>query len=967
MHRKDDLRYRRSGSTGRGDSPLRRLAVPLSLLLVAEAGLVAATAAPAAAETATTRKAEAAFDPSKDTKAPDEESARLAAAVQDRQIEVVGARTEHTTLWANPDGTMSLESHAGPVRFKRDGAWVDVDATLRKAADGSIRAKAHPRGLRLAGRTGAGGGDLVTLGRGDQTVTLGWKGALPEPVLKGHRATYVNALPKTDLVVEATRTGFEQYLVVKDRSAAERAAEVALPLRAEGLDTVQNADDSITFTDPETKKTVGRIPAPFMWDASGQKKTPRSGKHRAEVGLDLARTARGAELRLTADRDFLTDEDTRYPVTIDPAAFLGPNFDTTLREGSTEDLSASPDLAIGREYGKGRTESYLRFGTYEEIEGKTILNAELNLFPVWADQCEPREWEVGETDPVSSTTRWSTKPAWRKTVATSSATSGHTSGTAPYCGSEWVNVDVTSMVSEWSKQDRDTYTIGLRAKDPDDYTAFKIFASSDDVDSGPSLLVTYQTPADPVKDHVHFWNDVLLTAYRTVGGAPGPLARAGAMMHGAIYDAANSVKCAEGPTRCLGEPYLTKVSVPASPLPDINSAIDQAAYDVLKEVYPGAVDLAKALSDARASIPSTVTATQRAAGQSVGQKAAAAMLAARADDGSATSNPYPGSQTPGYWRPTDGTPAATPDWGRVKPFGLLSGSQARPAGPGGHTTMADLLKSDAYADQVKEVKDLGGATSTLRTADQEHAAFFWANDLNGTYKPPGQLFEMTQVVSLQHRMSVEGNAKLFALVAFSMADAGIAAWDAKYLTEIDLWRPESAINLDGDGNPDTLQDSSWRPLSKDQNGNRFSPSFPAYVSGHATFGGAWAKAVEQWFRTDQVTFTAGTEDFSALNTTRTFTSFSAAARENARSRVWLGVHYDWDGTEGVSTGNKVGEYVSANKLKANNAADWQPYEDLSNLGGCEATGRMLVAEHRWNAYQCVSTSTANDNHRLYVK
>jgi hypothetical protein len=108
--------------------------------------------------TTQTAVAEQAPDRQGPAQAPDEASARLAAAAQDRQVEVLGARTEHSTLWANPDGTMSLETHAGPVRFRRGGHWVSIDATLEKAPDGSVRAKAHQRGLKLAGRTGPAGG-----------------------------------------------------------------------------------------------------------------------------------------------------------------------------------------------------------------------------------------------------------------------------------------------------------------------------------------------------------------------------------------------------------------------------------------------------------------------------------------------------------------------------------------------------------------------------------------------------------------------------------------------------------------------------------------------------------------------------------------------------------------------------------------------------------------------------------------
>ncbi|MFH9299042.1 DNRLRE domain-containing protein [Streptomyces sp. NPDC017520] len=934
--------------------------MPLSVLLLAEVGVTVGTAV--ADGTQGRKVADAAQAPARDkaAEAPDEVSARVAAAAQERQIEVLGARTENTTLWANPDGTMTQETHAGPVRFREGTTWSAIDVDLEKAEDGSVRAKSHPRGLELAGRTGAAGGDLVTLGGGAHQVSLGWEGALPDPVLKGNKATYVNVRPATDLVVEATRTGFEQYLVVKDRSAADAAARITLPLSAEGLNTTQNADSSVTFTDTRTKKTVGRLPAPVMWDAS-RNKQGLAATNRAPVGLKVAGQGEDLELRLTPDREFLADKDTQFPVTIDPAVFFGTNFDTAVRDGVTEDLSASIDLPVGREYGKQAARSFVHFPRNFVVSGKEILNAELNLYAVWSDSCEPRSWELWDTGLTSASTRWSNQPAWRSKAATSTETLGH----SPACGSQWIQTDVTGLVKEWAVADRAENAIGIRATDEADTKAYKIFASGDAPSNGPSMLVTYEVPADPVQDHVTYWNDVLQATYRQIGGAPGPLARAGAMMHGAIYDAANSAQCAQGSTKCLGDAYLVKVAS-SGELPDINSAIDHAAFDVLRSVYPQR-NFDEDLAKARATIPAGVTGAQRAAGTSVGQQAAAAMIQDRQSDGATSNTSYTPSTAPGQWRPTGSGNAETPGWGLLKPFGMASGSQFRPKSLATLAGSSEVLRSAEYAKQVNQVKSLGKSDSTQRTADQTQAALFWANDLDGTYKPPGQLFEFTQTVSRDRGLSVTANAKLFALTAFAMADASIVAWDAKYRTDLDLWRPESAIRLDGDGNAATTVDPNWQPLSQNHQGNHFSPAFPAYVSGHATFGGAWAKAMEQWFATDDITFTGTTNDPHATGVTRTFSSFSAAANENAVARVWLGVHYDWDGTEGVTSGADAAAYVAANEMKNNTSATWVAYETLKNLGGCDALGKKLVAEHRWSTYRCERVTTANTDHALSVK
>ncbi|MGH8897212.1 MAG: vanadium-dependent haloperoxidase [Egibacteraceae bacterium] len=418
-------------------------------------------------------------------------------------------------------------------------------------------------------------------------------------------------------------------------------------------------------------------------------------------------------------------------------------------------------------------------------------------------------------------------------------------------------------------------------------------------------------------DAVTHWNDVLLEVIRDVGGSPCPIARGGAMMHGAVYDAVNSIV----PTH---EEYLVKV--PASPTASIDVAVAYAARDTLAAAFPSTtVDLVMELNKTLGMLPPGTTAAEKAAGKAVGLAAAQAMIAARTNDGADDNTAYVNGTKPGDWRPTEPLPdgqAASPNWPKVTPFTMTSGSQFRPPRPGGFLSKTQMLASPEYAEQLNDVKKLGrfdATTTKNRTPEQERIAFFWANDVDGKYKPPGQLFDITRIVSELRDLDVVENARLFALVALAMGDAAIVAWDAKYSTDLDLWRPETAIKLANTAtNPNTSPDSAWAPLSvrtKNSASFRFSPPFPAYVSGHATFGAAHAAIMRRYFGTDNVTFTAQTEDPNATNMTRTFNSFTAVALENARSRVYLGVHYQWDADHGFLSGNALGDYVFANRLQ----------------------------------------------------
>ena len=135
----------------------------------------------------------------------------------------------------------------------------------------------------------------------------------------------------------------------------------------------------------------------------------------------------------------------------------------------------------------------------------------------------------------------------------------------------------------------------------------------------------------------------------------------------------------------------------------------------------------------------------------------------------------------------------------------------------------------------------------------------------------------------------------------------------KYTNDIALLRPVSAVRAEyTNGNPLTAEDPEWLPL------NAFTPPFPAYVSGHATFAAAHAGVMAEFFGTDDVTFTVDSEDpyYNALpvHGPRTFQTFSEAAWENALSRVYLGVHFRFDAVDGNLAGLALGHEVGQNFL-----------------------------------------------------
>ncbi|SDL02889.1 vanadium-dependent haloperoxidase [Streptomyces indicus] len=437
-------------------------------------------------------------------------------------------------------------------------------------------------------------------------------------------------------------------------------------------------------------------------------------------------------------------------------------------------------------------------------------------------------------------------------------------------------------------------------------------------------------PPQTIADPVIYWNDVLLELIRREDQAtPGRMARAAAMLNAAMYDAESSYRL-----RWKGgfdyAPYIQadKYWALGEGPDEEERVIGRTAYNVLLELFGKDADQPELVhyldNRFRARFGSEPTGDD-VLDYSIVSHVVNRMLTAHEGDGSTNEQLYVSDKKPGAWRATsyadmpdpnciEDSKAVDPNWGLVKPFALTSGSQFRPATPGMYGTYEKLLASDEYKRQVEAVRLLGADEPTAatpkvtRTTEQEAAAWFWGNDLDGTYKPPGQLLQATREISEARKLTTYQNARLFTLVSLALADSGIAVRDVKYQTEIDLWRPVSAIRESG-------IDPEWKPLLKTLDGVNISPCFPAWASGHATFGSAWATVMKRYFGTDNVTFTMTTDDKQSPVQSRTFTSFSQAAQENANSRVWLGVHFPWDAADGLKLGEQVGNYVFDNELQ----------------------------------------------------
>ena len=446
-------------------------------------------------------------------------------------------------------------------------------------------------------------------------------------------------------------------------------------------------------------------------------------------------------------------------------------------------------------------------------------------------------------------------------------------------------------------------------------------------------LASAQNPEGPAigdprsRDSILDWNAIALKAvaddFSNIYGVPdqkGPThtSRALAIIHLAMFDAANMVTP-------KATPYLPNHTPSKEKIVSLDAAVAQAAADTLAALYPTQSKVfSTALTQYLAPLKNEKA---RNNGIQIGHAVAHDLLLARSQDGSTIIGNYVPTGAPGKHDVDPVNPGQgflDPAWGNVIPFSPVHNFHYVPGAP-------PSLDSPAYAIAFNDVKSLGGdgiTTLTTRTQEQTEIGIFWSYDgSHGIGTPPRLYNQITRTIAIQkHNTEIE-NARLFGLINAAMADAGICCWSIKY--QYDVWRPIIGIRrANEDGNISTEADPKWTPfgaLASNGGGKNFTPNFPAYSSGHATFGAALFRTLQNYYCTDHITFTFVSDELNGITTDnnghvrplkpRTFHKLSDAAAENARSRMYLGVHWQFDADEGLKSGTAIGDHVFQSMLQ----------------------------------------------------
>jgi PAP2 superfamily len=395
------------------------------------------------------------------------------------------------------------------------------------------------------------------------------------------------------------------------------------------------------------------------------------------------------------------------------------------------------------------------------------------------------------------------------------------------------------------------------------------------------LFGLWTARADPVTE----WNTIMqATAAATAPLDPALRGRTAAITQVAVFEAVNSIIEDY-------EPYHARIPGPPSAMPE--AAAVAAAHRALVALHP---ESTASLDAARAkSLAAISDGSAKNDGIAVGVAAADAILGLRADDGFDKAVPYTPGTNPGDWQPTppDFLPAFRPGLGQVATFGIQRAAQFRTEPP-------PPIQSRKYARDYNDVKEVGAVNSTERPADRTDVArFSEVTDADGFYYPAARQVTMAQGKTLSQ------NARIFALLAMAIWDGAVACFESKY--HFNYWRPVTAIRAgETDGNAKTEPDFDWQPLI-------FTPPFPSYPSGHASFGAAARVILEQAFGEDGHSIKLTNPKLPEI--VLHYTSFKQITDDIDDGRVFGGVHFWFDQEAGARQGKRIGEYILRHKLR----------------------------------------------------
>ncbi|WP_159026429.1 LamG domain-containing protein [Streptomyces vietnamensis] len=510
-------------------------------------------------------------------------SAQQEAMATGQEVPVDALTTETTEIVANADGSFTSTTSLMPVRVRKDGAWVPVDATLRQNEDGTWSPKATPHGVALSG---GGTGPVVRLSHEDGTkLALATPFPLPAPTVSGDTAFYREVLPGIDLSVSVTdQGGFSDVLIVHDAAAASdpRVKELRLGVSAEGLAIAPTESGGM-----EARTADGSLdyisPRPIMWDSATLSEsaissvTAKTAANQTDsisvqaletdgdtpvtppvavssvegpgVGAvvdSVPMTTSSSAVTLRPDPDVLAGPDTVYPVFIDP--YTNPISKTS---GNYTEVYSSSQCANSPQYNKpqsnGEGVGYQRWGgacgiglerSYyainttgfapEMVISKAIMSVPSTYAASW-DCSKDQPITLHTTGAINEATDWNSKPtAQDATYAAVRTTIPSAANPSSSCSNHTASFTVTAQAQKIADSGLDWWTVGLYGDETQSSTNDNYLRLSTVI----TLITTFDMPPKPPTS---------LYTTPSATGASGPCVTSGVGWIGATtYSAAGS-------------------------------------------------------------------------------------------------------------------------------------------------------------------------------------------------------------------------------------------------------------------------------------------------------------------------------------------------------------------------------------------------------------------------------------------
>ena len=441
-------------------------------------------------------------------------------------------------LFANPDGSFTVEASAGPERVENgDGTWSTIDTNLVAAPGGGIAPRVAATDIVLSGGATAGAASPVVasvaipadaasteaaaasvgsaadaasapvtddVAGASASVAVGWDGKVPVPSVSGPVATYADIEPGVDLRVRALPRGVETYIDLKERPAVvpDTGFVLDMPLSVKGLTVAEDPATGGLVLRDLAGRAVARTPAAVVWGAQTDPRSLEPTK-RIEVDTELVTTSSGSRIRVVVPADFLNDPAVTYPVTIDPTSTLGASADVFVQKNYTTAQGSATELKAGTSDG-GATyvaRSYLSFnvaGLSGFVNADTVVDsAAFKVWEHWAYSCTARSLSVSRvTSSWSETgTTWTNKPTTAASSASVSDARRDDQASSSSCYQGWAGgsagINVKTIAQEWASG-QTNYGLALTASETDSY-GWKRFWSSEAPTSSqrPSLSVTF--------------------------------------------------------------------------------------------------------------------------------------------------------------------------------------------------------------------------------------------------------------------------------------------------------------------------------------------------------------------------------------------------------------------------------------------------------------------------------------------